>query len=45
MIREDDLFNGKSEEQLPRKTVGRLSFTAFYENLLLAVGRLLAACR
>ena len=28
-----------------RPTVGRLLFTAFYENLLLAVGRLLAVCR
>ena len=26
-------------------TVGQLSFTAFYENLLLTVGRLLAACQ
>ena len=38
-------FVGKSEEQLPQKTVGRLSFTAFYENLLPTVGRLLAVCR
>ena len=36
---------GKSEEQLPQKTVGRLSFTAFYENILPTVGRLLAVCR
>ena len=38
-------FVGESEEQLPQKTVGRLSFTAFYENLLPTVGRLLAVCR
>ena len=47
---------GKNEEQLPQETVGRqlanswptvrqLSFTAFYENLLPTVGRLLAVRR
>ena len=35
----------KNEEQRPQETVGRLSFTAFYENLLPTVGRLSADCR